>query len=65
MVLANVLAAIALLIGILSIIVEVSLGTIGLAILLAVLAIFVEVGVYFRALREDLTGLYELMREKV
>jgi hypothetical protein len=65
MVLANVLGAIALLIGIFSIVVEVGLETIGLGILLAVLAVFVEIGVYFRAIREDLQELFRLVRGKV
>ncbi len=65
MVLANVLAAIGLLIGVFSIVYGASLGVIGLAILLAVLAIFVQSGVYFRVVQEGLSELIELLRRTV
>lgn len=65
MVLANVLAAIGLLIGIFSIVAGASLGAIGLAILLAVLAIFVQSGVYFRVLQEGVAELVELLRRQI
>jgi hypothetical protein len=62
MVLANVLAATALLIGVFSVVIGASLGIISLGILLAVLAIFVQLGVYSRALREDLAEVARLVR---
>lgn len=62
MVLANVLAATALLIGVFSVVIGASVGIISLGILLAVLAIFVQLGVYSRALREDLAELAKLIR---
>jgi hypothetical protein len=65
MVLANVLAATALLIGVFSVVIGASLGIISLGILLAVLAIFVQLGVYSRALREDLAELAKLIRGMV
>lgn len=62
MVLANVLAATALLIGVFSIVIGANVAVISLGILLAVLAIFVQLGVYSRALREDLAEVAKLIR---
>jgi hypothetical protein len=61
MVLANVLGALGLLIGIFTVVTGVGVRFIGFAILLAALAIFVQSSVYFRSLREDLAALHRLI----
>lgn len=64
MVLANVLGALGLLIGIVTMATGIGVRFTGFAILLAALAVFVQSGVYFRALREDLAALHRLIENE-